>query len=447
MGGYRQEPASTPKTFRCIPGETKLDLRPMRRLTSIFICLLLVTLRANAIIDATLQMQLGNPSNATSDSNNHDHYLIQRTVEAIDYSDNLGESVWASWDLTTSDIGGSGRNSTFYTDSTLPVDFYHVSTDDYNGVGTNNFNRGHLCPSADRTDTTNDNKLVFYMSNIMPQSALNNQGVWGNFEDYCRSMLTTNELLIICGGSGFGTNTIPSGKAFIPSNTWKVVVCVPLGNGTALSRLTISNRVIAISIPNVTNGLSSTWQTYVTSAHQIELDTGFTFFTAAPSLMASVYRARIDGTPAPSITTVSPVSGATGDSITINGTNLSTASSVVFNGANANFTVNSDSQVTATVPFGASSGTISVITAGGLATSAINFTDTSLPVLNIVASGTNTILISWPAPATGFALQQNLDLTTAGWSSVTNAVNSVGGLNQIVLPLMSGNSFFRLVNQ
>jgi endonuclease G len=250
-----------------------------------------------ATIDASLQMQLGNPSGSIVDTNNHAHYLIQRTVEAMDYSDNLGGPVWASWDLTAGDVGGSGRNSTFYTDTNLPTNFYRVTTADYNGVGTNNFNRGHLCPSADRTDTTNDNKLVFFMSNIMPQSAQNNQGVWGNFEDYCRSQLTNSELLIICGPSGFGSSTIPSGKAYIGSNVWKVVVFVPLGGGNALSRIAATNRVIAISIPNVTNGLSSAWQNYVTSPQKIEQDTGLTFFTALPANIAATFRTEVDGTP------------------------------------------------------------------------------------------------------------------------------------------------------
>src|ERR1017187_4490156 len=52
--------------------------------------LLFTLLPANGIIDATLQMQLGNPSGATADTNNHNHYLIQRPVEAIDYSDSRG---------------------------------------------------------------------------------------------------------------------------------------------------------------------------------------------------------------------------------------------------------------------------------------------------------------------------------------------------------------------
>src|SRR5215475_14327413 len=164
-------------------------------------------LQVHAIIGTAYQMQLGNPSNATADPNNHNHYLIQRTVEAIDYSDNLGEPNWVSWDLTSPDVGSATRSSSYFTDTTLPPGFYEVTDNDYNGVGGINFNRGHMCPSEDRTDTDADNDLLFYMSNIIPQAALNNQGVWENFESDCRTLANSgNELLIICGPSGFGTN-------------------------------------------------------------------------------------------------------------------------------------------------------------------------------------------------------------------------------------------------
>src|SRR5258706_2598716 len=71
----------------------------------VFCCaaLLLSAVLASATIDSSLQMQLGNPSNATADANNHTHYLIQRTMEALDYNDTLGEANWASWDLTAGD--------------------------------------------------------------------------------------------------------------------------------------------------------------------------------------------------------------------------------------------------------------------------------------------------------------------------------------------------------
>lgn len=274
---------------------------------------------AQAHINASLQLQLGNPSNATTDTNNHDHYLIQRTVEALDYSDHLGQPVWASWDLTAEDVGSASRSSSYYTDTNLPSGFYRLTDNDYNGVGNIDFNRGHLCPSEDRTDNTNDNKLVFFLSNIMPQSGPNNQGVWADFETYCRSLLASNELLILCGPSGFGTGKIPSGKASIASNTWKVAVCVPLGSGTALSRISATNRVIAISVPNVTNGLSSSWQTYVTSPLKIEQDTGFTFFTTLPAGIASAFRFRVDGR-ADRPTVSQPLLASGGFAFTVSGT-------------------------------------------------------------------------------------------------------------------------------
>jgi endonuclease G len=381
---------------------------------------------AEAIIDASLQMQLGNPTGATADTNNHDHYLIQRTVEAVDYSDNFGEPNWASWDLTTGDVGSAPRSSSYYTDTNLPPDFYRVTDNDYNGVGSINFNRGHLCPSEDRTDTTNDNKLVFFMSNIMPQSAQNNQGVWENLESDCRTFAAAgNELLIICGPSGFGTNKIPSGKAYIASNVWKVIVIVPPGSTTALSRLSVTNRVIAVSIPNVTNGLSSSWQTYLTSAQKIEADTGFNFFSAVPASIAAVFRAKIDGSPVPGITNVSPASGNTGSSVVITGTNFAGASAVWFNGTNASFTLDSSNQITAIVPTGATAGPVSVIAPGGLATSAAIFMVLDeKPTIQSVGftNGNFSLLVSGAANGT-YTVEATTNLVNPQWSAlfVTNA--------------------------
>ena len=352
--------------------------------------LLSLTLRAGAIIDVTLQMQLGNPSNALVDTNNHDHYLIQRTVEALDFSDNLGEPVWASWDLTAADVGSASRSTVYFTDTNLPPNFYRVTTADYNGVGAINFNRGHLCPSEDRTDNNTDNDLLFFMSNIMPQAAVNNQGVWGNFEGYCRDLTASNELLIVCGPSGFGTNRIPSGKAVIADYVWKIAVVVPTNSGTALSRITAATRVIALKIPN-NNFVSNAWQNYVTSASQIETDTGFTFFTALPPAIASVLRNKVDGqtNPPPIIFAFTPTNAPVGASVTITGTNFASVQAVTFNVANAAFTVNSATQITAVVPTNATSGTLAVTTPAGKAVSADNFTVTGPPVVDLQITATH----------------------------------------------------------
>src|SRR5262249_37313259 len=150
---------------------------------------------------------------------------------------------------------------------------------------------------------------------------------------------------IMCGPSGFGTNKIPSGKVFIPNYTWKIAVVVPLGGGTALSRITAATRVISLKIPN-SNSVSSTWQDYITSASVIEADTGFTFFTAVSAPIAAALRSKVDGQtgPPPVLLGFSPASGLANSSVVISGTNFGSASAVTFNGVNAAYTVDTTNQ-------------------------------------------------------------------------------------------------------
>ena len=76
----------------------------------------------------------------------------------------------------------------------------------------------------------------------------------------------------------------------------------------------------------------------------------------------------------PAITSFSPPSGPVGTPVTITGTGLTQTSKVTFNNTVATFTVNSDTQVTATVPTGATTGKIALTTLGGTVTSATSFT-------------------------------------------------------------------------
>lgn len=405
-----------------MPSRPSLRVPQKVSLSAISLALALLTLPfpARAIVGVEYQLLLGNPSAASADTNNHDHYLIQRSVESLDYSDRLGLPLWASWNLTASDIGTNDRSS-FITDATLPASYYHVKTSDYTGSG---YDRGHLCPSKDRTDTAANNDLVFYMSNIMPQSGANNSGVWLQFENYCRDLVQSSnqfELLILCGPSGFSDARInTNGPVAIPDYVWKIVVVLPPGVTPATNRITSTNRVIALKIPN-TDYATNAWPSYITSANQIQVDTGFTFFSALPESTAAILRAKVDGqtNSPPVITQFTPVSGPAGTSVTITGSGFSGASEVAFNGVTASYSIDSSTQVTAVVPTNASSGAVSITTLRGTAISTNSFT--ALTNGGSIYSG---VLAAWDfSGVTGFGISP--------FAPVTNAPKIiVGGLTR-----------------
>lgn len=68
---------------------------------------------------------------------------------------------------------------------------------------------------------------------------------------------------------------------------------------------------------------------------------------------------------------------------------------------------------------------------------------TNAPVLNITISTTNSVIISWPAPSTGWQLQHTPSLRPASWSDA-GTPQPVGGHMQVIASPPVGNRFYRL---
>jgi hypothetical protein len=78
----------------------------------------------------------------------------------------------------------------------------------------------------------------------------------------------------------------------------------------------------------------------------------------------------------PKLTGFLPGSGSVGSSVVLSGTGLTNVTAVRFGTKAAAFTADSAAQITATVPAGAVTGKITVVTAGGTAVTATSFTVT-----------------------------------------------------------------------
>lgn len=77
---------------------------------------------------------------------------------------------------------------------------------------------------------------------------------------------------------------------------------------------------------------------------------------------------------APTISSVAPSVATTGQSVVITGTQFTYASSVTINGASASFTINADTQITATVPAGATPGAGTIVVTNPAGSASIAFT-------------------------------------------------------------------------
>jgi hypothetical protein len=66
------------------------------------------------------------------------------------------------------------------------------------------------------------------------------------------------------------------------------------------------------------------------------------------------------------------------------------------------------------------------------------------PLLSIAYTTTNTAMVYWPFPSTGFNLQVNTDLTTTNWTAAPQTVNNNGTINYIIVNPPNGKRFYRL---
>ena len=237
-------------------------------------------------------LYFGNPTDAQSDTSLETNYLMEKVNYTMSYNNDTLCPNWVGWHLDKDDIGDAPRSNKFVADKALPEGWHGVTKAEYqfNKYG---FDRGHICPSADRTYSQDANNETFLMTNMVPQAPDNNRVVWVALEKYQREIVDNgNEVYIFAGPAGTGGEgakgyfdyiSIKADdgselKINVPAYTWKILLILPEGQDD-LSRVTEDTEVISVCVPNK-NGINSdlSWKKYLCSVDDIEELTGYDFF-------------------------------------------------------------------------------------------------------------------------------------------------------------------------
>jgi hypothetical protein len=253
---------------------------------------------------------------------------------------------------------------------------------------------------------------------------------------------TTGNVLVTVGGVasnpyGFEVGTAAPNITSISPTSGAVATSVTIA-GTGFGSTQGTNTVTF----NGVSGVPTSW-----SATQIKVPvptgatSGSVVVTASGTVSNSV-SFTVPGT-GPSITGLSPSSGPVGTSVTIAGTNFDATqgtSTVTFNGTAATATGWSPTSIVATVPSGATSGSV-VVTVGGTASSGFSFTVapsiTSLSPTSGAAGTSVTITGSsfGSSQGTSTVMFNGTAATPTSWSagSITVAVPSTAATGNVVV--------------
>ena len=115
---------------------------------------------------------------------------------SLEWDNNKIANRWTCYTMCSKNNASNvSRSDDFKADPVVTVS----PSDSYTNSST--YSRGHLCPSADRLASKEQNKQTFFMTNMQPQYQNHNGGVWATLEGYVRNKWqptnTTDTLYVV----------------------------------------------------------------------------------------------------------------------------------------------------------------------------------------------------------------------------------------------------------
>jgi endonuclease G, mitochondrial len=195
--------------------------------------------------------------------------VLQYTGFHLLYNEEYEQAAWVIYFLTADQVqrGTEDRTENFRADtnvvtgSATPVDYLRSG-----------FDRGHLAPAADMKWSADAMSESFLMSNMSPQVAGFNRGVWSRLETRVREWAVENDSILVITGpvlSGI-TEFVGGNRVGVPHKYFKIIVDISPPE----------HKAIAFLLENA--GSTADLFSFAVTIDSLERVTGYDFFGYIP---------------------------------------------------------------------------------------------------------------------------------------------------------------------
>lgn len=205
--------------------------------------------------------------------------IVDYAYYSLCYDSEHRQARWVKYKLTQEMINGKQKRTNDYRQDPSIED--PVLSSDYRGSG---FDRGHLLPAADMKLNHQAMSETFYMTNMSPQVPKFNRYIWASIERRVRTLVQQHGTahVITAGILEPGLPQIQTGVS-IPDYYFKVLY---FPEAEIMKAFLIENR---------DHGKGVSYSDFLVSVDDVELLTGYDFFSGLPdplegSLEATLFR-------------------------------------------------------------------------------------------------------------------------------------------------------------
>lgn len=213
------------------------------------------------------------PTSTTGSIVAHDYYTLS-------YAEAFEQAEWVAYELAKKHLSSNKMERPLFVEDKK----VKTGSADYRNYKGSGYDKGHLCPAADRKFTFEAFNETFLTSNISPQDHQFNAGIWNFLEQKTRYWARKYDGVYVVTGGVLkqGLPSIGKEEVAVPAEFYKIIMDSSEG----------TYKVIAFLIPH--EPVTGSYFNYVVTIDEIEARTGIDFFPKLSEEIAIPLESTID---------------------------------------------------------------------------------------------------------------------------------------------------------